>query len=77
MVLLLGIKKLLVFSANFSGVPREKYFNKKKKVEGGDYFWEIPYSGLMQYQPPSLEFSTEIGGNSYGKGSVEYNHEEP
>ena len=66
-----------MFSADLSGVPRKRYFNKKKKVEGGDFFWQIPFSMLMNYQSASLEFSSEIGGNSCGRGSVEYNHEEP
>jgi len=72
-----GVKQLLVFSADLSGVPRKRYFHKKKKVEGGEFFWQIPFHMLMNYKSASLEFSSEIGGNSCGKGSVEYNHEEP
>ena len=76
-MILSGVKSLLTYTVDLNGVPRKKYFKKKKKIEWDGHYWEIPMCMLMNFQSASLEFSFEVGGYYCGKGSVEYNHEEP
>ena len=70
------VRHLLIFTADLGGVSRRKHFIRRKSAHGQAYF-TIPLSMLMRYESGCLDFSVAVGGQTVGKGSVDYDHETP
>ncbi|KAI5807830.1 hypothetical protein DFH27DRAFT_284629 [Peziza echinospora] len=71
-----GIHSLCVYTADFSGLQKERYFKRGTSPHDGEQFWEIDFQVVMRYDG-RLEFTNEIDGKEVGKVTVEYNHARP